>query len=117
MVMTSGPNVMYVAAPVSGNVNANLARAMRWLRWLRARDTDAVYIAPWIASILSGEDDSDPAQRERGLRDCVAVVSRCDAVVLVGGRVSSGMQREREAIEAKGGVVIDLTYLGEEPPV
>lgn len=105
--------VWYMAHPVRGDVAANVARAKRWLRFLRARFPDVAIIAPWITAIDAGEDDSDPAQRERGLLDCEATVERCDAIVLVGGRVSSGMQRE--AVVAK--LVHDWTGLGDEPPV
>lgn len=34
--------------------------------------------------------------REAGLVDDCAVVERCDGIVLVGGRISSGMRREME---------------------
>ena len=108
--------VIYMAHPVAGDVPANLARALRWLRWLTATNPDATYIAPWIAAIISGEDDDDPAARARGLAHDVVTVKRCDGLVLVGGRVSSGMAIERDAMLAHGGRVIDLTYIGDEPP-
>jgi hypothetical protein len=104
--------VLYLAHPVGGDVDGNLARALRWLAWTRRTFDDVTIIAPWIASVLSGEDDSDPAQREAGLVDCEAVVQLCDAIVLVGGRISSGMERERAVASA----VIDWTSAGAEPP-
>jgi hypothetical protein len=108
--------IHYVAHPVAGDVPANLARALRWLKWLADRDHDTTYIAPWIAAIMSGEDDSDPYARTRGLRHDCNVVRRCDAIVLVGGRVSSGMAIERSTAITMGIDVIDLTDLGDEPP-
>jgi hypothetical protein len=105
-----------MAHPVAGDVTANLARALRWLAWLSKREPDVTIIAPWIAAIMSGEDDSDPAARARGLAHDVIVVKRCDVLILVGGRVSSGMAIERDAMIAKGGHVIDMTDLGDEPP-
>lgn len=75
-------------------MSANIDRALRWLRWLRRSFPETTFIAPWIAAIQSGEDDADPAQREAGLVDCCAVVARCDGIVLVGGRISSGMRME-----------------------
>lgn len=77
-------------------LQANLQRALRWLAWLRKSFPETTFIAPWIASVMSGEDDSDPAQREAGLVDDCAVVERCDGIVLCGGRISSGMRREME---------------------
>ena len=108
--------IFYVAAPVSGDVTANMERALRWLKWLRNSDTANTYICPWIAALLSGEDDADPQARERGLVDCETVAMRCDGIVLVGGRISSGMERERQAALFALGSVRDLTHLGAEPP-
>lgn len=76
-------------------VRANIDRALSWLSWLRRSFPETTFIAPRIAAIQSGEDNGDPAQREAGLVDDCAVVERCDGIVLVGGRISIGMQRER----------------------
>lgn len=113
----SGPTrqVWYMAHPVAGDVEGNLARAERWLGWLMQRNTDTAYIAPWISQVRVG-DDADPAQRDRGLLDCEAAAARCDGIVLVGGRVSTGMRREAEAAKRAGRPVVDLTTLGELPP-
>lgn len=122
--------VLYMAAPLrpteaeiaayGGDARlallANLARAEAWLAWLRRASPAVTFIAPWIASVRSGEDDSDPAQREAGLVDDCTVIERCDGVVLAGGRVSSGMRRERKAAYDSGIEVTDLTALGVEPP-
>lgn len=108
--------VLYVAhplgAPDAAGVRANLERAMRWLAWLRRTFPETTFVAPWIASVLAGDDDADPAQREAGLVDADAVIPRLDGVVLVGGRESSGMTRE--ATRARR--AWDLTGLGDEPP-
>lgn len=77
-------------------LRANIDRALRWLAWLRKSFPETTFIAPWIASVMSGEDNADPKQREAGLVDDCAAVERCDGIVLCGGRISSGMQRERE---------------------
>lgn len=95
-------------------VKKNIDRAMQWLSWLRRSFPETTFIAPWIASIMAGEDDSDP---KAGLVDCCAVVERCDGIVLVGDRISSGMRREMEhkwGTTAEGGpfesAVYDLTW-------
>ncbi len=105
--------VFYMAHPVSGDVDGNIKRALQWLAWLRRSFPAVTFIAPWIAGLMSGDDDSDPAQREAGLVDCCAAVERCNGAVFVGGRISSGMARERR--HAKH--LIDLTYFGADPPV
>ncbi len=109
-------HVLYMAHPVAGDVEANLQRALRWLKWCSRTYSSFAVIAPWIANIMSGEDDSDPAQRAKGLAKCSEVASRCDGIILVGGRVSTGMALERDAAIARGGVVLDHTSLGDEPP-
>jgi hypothetical protein len=86
---------------------------MRWLSWLRRSFPETTFVAPWIAAVLSGEDDGDPKQREAGLVDADTLIPRLDGVVLCGGRISSGMEREcGRAIRAW-----DLSELGPEPPV
>lgn len=98
--------------PVAAALAANVKRAMRWLSWLRRTFSETTFVAPWIAAVLSGEDDSDPAQREAGLVDAAATIPLLDGVVLVGGRASAGMEREAAA----NAVVFDLTPIGVEPP-
>lgn len=105
-----------VGAPTKAEVDANIQRALRWLNWLRKREPKRVVIAPWIASILAGEDDADPAQRERGLQDAEAIATRVDGIVMCGGRISTGMDRESTAVCQNGGLGADLTSLGAEPP-
>lgn len=74
----------------------NIDRAMAWLAWLRRSFPETTFIAPWIVDILSGADDSDPAQREAGMQGNFAVIERCDGIVLCGPRISNGMRREME---------------------
>ena len=97
-------------------VGANLRRAGRWLWWLRCHTAWSV-CAPWIpavqASIDHGADEA--TERARGLADDRAVLERCDAIVLCGGRVSAGMAIERAHAEAHGLAVIDLSMCGAEP--
>jgi hypothetical protein len=45
------------------------------------------------------------------------VITGCDAFLMVGGRVSSGMARERVAAERTFASVADATALGRTPPV
>jgi hypothetical protein len=109
--------VFYLAHALAGDVEANLARAKRWLAFFAASvPDDVVVIAPWIAHVEAVGSDGDEEQRERGLRGDCAVVARCDALLLVGGRISSGMAREALAAAEALVDVRDLTYLGDEPP-
>jgi hypothetical protein len=112
--------VVYLAAPVGAaspdGIRANLARAKRWLWALRCASTWSI-CAPWIPAVEAVLDAGVPeaVERTRGLADDLAVVERCDGIVLVGGRVSSGMALERDHAIAHGLAIVDLTGLGEEP--
>lgn len=107
--------VVYLAHPVSGDAIGNAARARLWLRWLMDSEPDVAFCAPWLP-YLDVCDDDDPAQRERCLRDDLSIAVRCDGIVLVGGRISSGMKLERDAVLNAGGWSADLTSLGLSPP-
>jgi hypothetical protein len=105
-------------------LQANIQRALRWLAWLRKSFPRITFIAPWIATIESLHGDDSHELREAGLVDDCAVVERCDGIVLCGGRVSSGMARERDCGSSRHCYEhwlfqdYDLTAeLGEEPPV
>lgn len=105
--------VFYVAHPLGAasrdGLEHNLLAAGRWLTWLRRSFPATTLIAPWIAGVLSGEDDADPAQREAGIVDAEAVIPRCDGIVLCGPRRSSGMERELAAgDQVIGFEVVDL---------
>lgn len=108
--------VLYLAHPVAGDVAENAVAARRWLRWLMLSDRWRTFIAPWIAALDAGADETAPEERARGLRDAVAVAERCDGIVLCGGRVTVGMTYELDAVHATGGWIVDLTSLGVLPP-
>lgn len=104
---------IYVAHPFGGDI-ANAERARLWLRWLLDHEAGVRFSASWLAysDVLSG---SDPAHKERAIRDCLVAAADCDGIVLVGGHVSTGMRQERDACLRGGGIVYDLTPLGAHP--
>lgn len=104
-----------LSAPTPEGITANLARAKRWLAWLYRTFPNVDFAAAWIPC-CEAMDDADPAERERGLLFDCEMVRRLDGYWMVGGRISSGMERERAAAVAAGKPVVDLTALGEEPP-
>ena len=95
-------------------VDDNLASARRWLRWL-VWNVDWAICAPWMPYVQA-LNDATSEHRRRGLRDDCMMAARCDAIVLCGGRVSSGMALEIDACTDAGGAVVDLTGLGAKPP-
>lgn len=112
--------ICYVAAPVAAatveGVLLNVARAERWFRALLLAEPDVALLASWLPYVRA-LDDGNAEHRARGIRDDHAIIERVkpDGIVLVGGRISSGMQGELDAVERLGGWVVDLTSLGEEP--
>lgn len=109
--------VAYLAHPVGGDVLANLARAKRWVRWLEETHVPHVAInAQWITECEIW-DDSDPQQRANGMARDREIMIRCDLIILCGGKISDGMAGELRDAKLAGLGVMDLTHLGEEPPV
>lgn len=104
--------VIYLAHPVGAptveGVQANLASARDWLRFLIGACPDVAFCVSWLPYLNVLEDTG--ASRERGLRDDCEMVRRCDAVLMVGDRVSAGMRREADCAH----VVIDGTGLPRE---
>ena len=110
--------LVYLAHPVSGDFDNNIARAHRWFAWsngpdareILGIDSDIVVIAPWLVQPKSV--DHVPEARMRHMKWCTLAAARCDEVWLVGGRVSKGMQEEADVARR----VRDLSSLGVEPP-
>lgn len=110
-------HVAWLCHPLSGDVPGNIARAKRWLGWLLRTFPQIDFAADWIlwCEVL---DDSNEVERQRGLNFCEVMIHRCDAIWLVGGAISSGMQREMDAALAALIPIVDLTNLTDaaEPP-
>lgn len=112
----AGRPVVYLAHPVGAptvaEVMENLGSARRWLHAL-VDATDWSIVASWMPYVETFDEDS---YRARGLADDLAVVERCDAIVLVGGRISQGMRIEHDHAAAHGLAVVNLVALGDMPP-
>lgn len=107
--------VIYVAAPVGTDPEErrkNCERALRWLSFLIHVFPDFAFCVPWLpyVTVLSEE------HRDRGLRDDLSILKRCDGLIGVGGRWSPGMKWERELMQSLGKEIYDFTKLGDEPP-
>lgn len=95
-------------------VGFNLRRAMRWWRWFEGSLTDAVFTVPWYVNV-SANGEADPVKIERGLRDDCAIVQRCDAIMMCGSRISSGMAKEAAAARECNLPVFQVTGSRSEP--
>lgn len=99
--------VIYMAHPVSGDVENNIKRAKAWMRWLE-ENYDVAVCASWILECEIW-DDNNPEHRAAGLRRDMAILERCDELWLVGACVSNGMAMERAHAEKRGLIIRDLT--------
>lgn len=79
----------------------NLESTEAWLAALSCAEPSTAIIAPWVTGLRAQiEDDRDPAARARAMERNLAVVRRCDGIVLCGPRLSRGMRDElRAALE------------------
>jgi hypothetical protein len=94
--------LIYVAHPYGGCPEA-LDRAELWLDRLSTLMVRALFWAPWIQLCRLWPDAGET--RERGLELDLACVARSDGVLMVGGKVSPGMQLERQSARS----CLDLT--------
>ena len=106
--------VIYLAHPVSGDVENNLISAKRWIKYLEETETGIAIVASWITECEIW-DDSDPQHREAGLLRDLAVLARCDELWLVGDQVSAGMQREWNHATTHGLKVVNM--VGQDLPL
>jgi hypothetical protein len=103
-----------VSAPTQAGIDANLANARAWLKFL-VDVTPWAISCPWMPYVECLPDTPGNPYRERGLADDLAMVERHDLVILVGGRVSAGMQMERDHAVKHGIRVVDLSYVTSPP--
>lgn len=98
---------VYIAHPISGDVNRNLMRAKMWFRWA-ALSKAAVPVAPYISCVWA-LDDNDPDERLVGMAISSRVSKMCDELWLCGEEISEGMRKERQIFEKRDKPVVDLT--------
>lgn len=112
--------VIYLAHPLGAltpeGVAANKARARRWIRWVYDNFKDVAVVADWLIT-CDVLDDFNPEHRAHGMKMNKAIIPLLHEFWMVGGRVSNGMQDESIVAIAVDRRIIDLTWLGDEPPV
>lgn len=99
----SPPRTVYLASPLSGDIDANQAYAR-----LAMRDSLSRGEAPFVPHILYTQvlNDTEPADREAGMTAGTAWLLRADALVAYVDRgISDGMRAEMDAARAAGIVV------------
>ena len=81
---------VYICAPLGGNVQQNLERAIRFAKYA-LRSGVAPVVPHFYALCL---DDADPKQREIGMSAGLSLLWFCDEMWIFGDEVSAGMKEE-----------------------
>lgn len=91
--------LVYIASPLSGDVEANL-------HFARQACLNAISqgVTPFAPHLLYPQmlDDNDPAQRELGMKMGDQMLSLCDELWMCGDIVSPGMAAERRRADELG---------------
>lgn len=99
---------IYVASPYAGDVKKNIDFAKRACRYVM--EQGHAFFAPHLLypQIL---DDTDPVERETGLRLGLRMLEVCDELWVCGDRISASMEAEIELAKQRG---IPIRYVPEE---
>lgn len=106
------PRVAYIAHPVGDGEDRakNIENVNKWFEWL-FHHTDYALSVPWEIYVRH----LDESHRARAMRDDLESLSRCDVIILTGGRISPGMATELQTARVLGIEIVDLTSVGYEP--
>ena len=88
--------LVYVASPLSGDVEKNLDFARQACLSAMAQG-----VTPFAPHLLYPQmlDDNDPVQRELGMKMGNQMLALCDELWLCGDRISPGMASEKKLAE------------------
>lgn len=87
--------IIYIAHPISGDIQGNLEKIRQIARHLNLTEPDIIPFAPyWFDCHVL--DDNNPLERDRGIKNDRAFFERglIDEVWLYGDRISNGMAAE-----------------------
>ena len=95
--------IVYIAHPISGDIEGNLAKIRKIVREINMTMPDVVPLVPYYADIVS-MDDNIPEERERGIKNDTAVLKSgiIMELWLFGDKISKGMQAEIVIAEKEG---------------
>lgn len=90
--------VVYIAHPVAGDKRTNIRKIVDLVRGINLLSDDIVPSVPYLADLFA-LDDKSPMERERGIKNSIAVLTagHISELWLFGPEISSGMRLEIEA--------------------
>lgn len=103
--------LVYIASPFAGDTESNTLQARSYCRF--ALSQGCIPLAPHL-HYPQFMDDSDPEQRECGLRFALILLGKCDALWAFGGNISEGMKLEIAKAKRRGLNVRYFNYNCEE---
>lgn len=100
--------VVYIAHPISGDIDRNLADIRRIVANLNRVHDNLIPFVPYYVDCVS-LDDNHPGDRARGIKNDTFILGSgvVDEVWLTGNYLSPGMEAERMLAEQLGIPVID----------
>lgn len=100
--------VVYIAHPIGGDVESNLADLRRIIRRINLECPGVVPFAPYYSDVVS-MDDSVASERSRGIQNDMEILQSgiVHELWLTGDRISSGMQAEKAVAELLGITVLN----------
>lgn len=100
--------IAYIAHPIGGDIQHNLADLRRIVRHINMTYPSVVPFVPYYADIVS-MDDNIPEERERGIQNDIAVLrsGMVNELWLTGDKISKGMAAEVQLAVELGIKVVD----------
>jgi len=101
--------IAYIAHPVSGDVQGNIAKIIAIIREINLNEPETVPFAPYITDLMA-LDDAVAEERARGIKNDVCLIRAgfITEVRLYGDRISTGMQHEKDLAESLDIPVIQM---------
>lgn len=89
--------IAYIVHPIAGDVHGNIEKILAIVKKINLERTDVVPFAPYIADVLTINED-DQKQRDRGICNDLAILKSgvVNELWVYGSRISGGMKAEIE---------------------
>lgn len=100
--------IVYIAHPISGDIEANLADLRRIVRKINLEHNNIVPFVPYYVDIVS-MDDNIQEERLRGMDNDKAIIEAgfIEEMWLTGNRISGGMEQEIRLAQKMGIEVVN----------
>jgi len=102
--------IVYIAHPISGNIEDNLKRITNIIRYINLMESDVVPFAHYFVDCYA-LDDNNPEERKRGIKNDTEFFKRgfIDELWLYGDRISHGMSEEIKLAHELGILIVPKT--------